>query len=110
MKTFAFTLMLVALPIGALPGVARAQALAAPAENAARIDSAYSALKRGNYKTALPLFEELARAFPDSMDYQASYALCLYETGELAKSQAIYEKIMEVDRDNILALLSIARI
>lgn len=74
------------------------------------IDQANRFLKLKRYGEAAPLFKTLRDKYTDSMEYQTNYALCLYETGKYPEAQDIYEKVLQVEPDNIQGLLSIARI
>jgi urease gamma subunit len=86
-----------------------AQAAESADADRALIDEATRLLKLKRYAEAAPKFDMLRKKY-DPLEYQVSYALCLYETGKNEEAREIYEKVLQLDPDNILALLSIARI
>ena len=80
-------------------------------ENRVDQDKAFRAMKAGNWAEATKLFAKLSAAQPDVTEYRLNYAECLYNTpGKLNEARDIYERILAIDGDNILALKSIARI
>lgn len=78
-------------------------------QDRALVDQAARYLKLKRYAEAAPLFEKLRMKY-DTIEYQVKYALCLYELNKLDDAKAIYEKVLQEDPQNVLGLLSIARI
>jgi tetratricopeptide (TPR) repeat protein len=91
-------------PIATLPPPAET------GENKVVHDQAYRALRNKDYQKAGKLFERLAAAQPEILDYRLNYALCLYETGRLNDARDIYDRILSSEPDNVEALVQSARI
>ncbi len=79
-------------------------------ENKVVHDQAYRARAVKDYKRAASLFEKLAGAQLEILDYRLNLALSLYELGKLKESAEIYDRVLAAEPDNIQALIATARI
>ena len=62
----------------------------------------------GNNKKAEKELDRLIAAFPDNIDYKHLLATFYEQTGEAAKATDIYQKILEIDPNDVKARLALA--
>jgi len=63
---------------------------------------------KGHYKESLVLIKEILRANPLApSDMWLALGLCYYRTGNMAKAKLSFDKTLEVDSNNSMALASL---